>query len=99
LIEKVLYEDYNLSETVYCLEALSAMPDEEAVKTLTRFLGYQNKRQLAGITPRDNRVVIATIRAIKNAKINPDPEELLKAKYAGYPAVVGREADKALRSL
>jgi HEAT repeat protein len=76
LIEKVLYSGHDLSETIYALEALSAMPDEEAVKTLTRFLGYQNKRQLAGIS-----------------------EELLRAKYAGYPAVVGREAEKALRSL
>ncbi|HEB31541.1 MAG TPA: hypothetical protein ENI15_11805 [Spirochaetes bacterium] len=99
LIEKVLYLDYDLSETIYALEALSAMPDKEAVQALTRFLAFQNSRQLAGITPRDNRVVIATIRAIKNAKSKAGSEELLRAKYAGYPAVVGREADKALRSL
>jgi len=99
LIEKVLYLDHDLSETIYALEALSAMPDKEAVQALTRFLAFQNNRQLAGITPRDNRVVIATIRAIKNAKNKAGSEELLRAKYAGYPAVVGREADKALRSL
>jgi HEAT repeat protein len=99
LIEKVLYLNHDMSETVYACEALSAMPDKEAVEALTRFLGYQNNRQLSGIRPEDNRVVIATIRAIKNAKSKADSEELLRAKYAGYPAVVGREADKALRSL
>ena len=98
-IEKVLYLNRDMSETIYACEALSAMPDEEAVAALTRFLGYQNNRQLSGIRPEDNRVVIATIRAIKNAKAKADSEELLRAKYAGYPAVVGREADKALRSL
>jgi HEAT repeat protein len=99
LVEKMLYLDRDISETIYACEALSAMSDKEAVAALTRFLRYQNNRQLTGVRPRDNRVVIATIRAIKNAKSKADSGELLRAKYAGYPAVVGREADKALQSL
>ena len=43
-------------------------------------------------------IVIATIRALGNVASKAGYQELLNVKYMGYPAVVGREAEKALKS-
>ena len=43
-------------------------------------------------------IVIATIRALGKVASKAGYQELLNVKYMGYPAVVGREAEKALKS-
>ena len=99
LIEQVLYLNYDSSETIYAIESLRAIPSIEAAEALSRFLAFQNDRQEAGFSDHDNVVVIATIRAMGNANGKVSPLELLRAKYSGYPAIVAREADKAMSSL
>jgi len=99
-IEQVLYlnggED---TEKVYAIEALRSIGSKESAEALTRFLAFQNDRQASGITAKDNRIVIATIRVLGEMRSREGYRELLRAKFSGYPAVVAREADKALKSL
>jgi hypothetical protein len=84
---------------VFAIEALRSISGEEAAGALARFLGYQNDRQQSGVSPGDNRVVLATIKALGSVRSRVGYEELLRSKYSGYPAIVAREADKALKSI
>lgn len=99
LIEQVLYIHTDDTEKILAIEALRSISGDKAAGALTRFLAYQNDRQGSGVTARDNRIVIATIRALGNVASKAGYQELLNVKYMGYPAVVGREAEKALKSL
>jgi len=99
LLEDVLYLNNDESEKVFAIEALRSISGEEAAGALARFLGYQNDRQQSGVSIGDNRVVLATIKALGSVQSRVGYEELLRSKYAGYPAIVAREADKALKSL
>ena len=99
LIEDVLYLNNDESEKVFAIEALRSISGEEAAGALARFLGYQNDRQQSGVSPGDNRVVLATIKALGSVRSRVGYEELLRSKYSGYPAIVAREADKALKSI
>jgi hypothetical protein len=99
LLEDVLYLNNDESEKVYAIEALRSISGDEAAGALARFLGYQNDRQQSGVSNGDNRVVLATINALGNVQSRVGYEELLRSKYVGYPAIVAREADKALKSL
>jgi hypothetical protein len=99
LIEKVLYLNYDVNETIYGLEVLGNFTGDEAAKTLTRFLAYQNDRQQSGVSAPDNRVIIATIRAIGRTGNPIGYDELTRVRYVGYAAVVGREAQRALDAL
>ena len=98
-IEKVLYMDSNFGEKMNAIEALRVMSNDDAAKAMNRFLAHQNSRQGSGVTASNNRLVIATIRAIGNANSNVGTHELLMAKYLDYPASVVREADKAIKAL
>jgi len=97
LIEQILYMNVQTSEKVYAIEALSGFSNPEAVRTLIRYLAYQNNRQQSGVTSRDNRLVIATIRSLGRTGSRLAYEELMRVKYAGYPSVVEREADDAIK--
>lgn len=99
LIEQILYMNVQPSEKVYAIEALGGISNTEAVKTLVRYLAYQNNRQQSGVTARDNRIVIATIRSLGRTGNRLAYEELMRVKYVGYPSVVEREADAALKKL
>ncbi len=99
LIEQILYMNVQVSEKVYAIEALSVFGNTEAVRTLIRFLTYQNNRQQSGVTSRDNRIAIATVRALGRMGNRLAYEELMRVKYAGYPAAVEREADAAIKQL
>jgi len=99
LLEKVLYLHNDPSEKVFAIEALRSISGDSAAGALARFLGYQNDRQQSGVSVEDNRVVLATIKALGNVQSRVGYEELLRSKYVGYPAIVGREADRVLKSL
>lgn len=99
LIERVLYLNTDDNEKTFAIEALRSISGDDASSVLSRYLAYQNERQQSGVTAKDNRIVIATIRALGNMNSNVGYEELLRAKYAGYPASVKREADKALKAI
>ena len=98
-IEKILYMDSAFGEKMNAIEALRIMSNDDAAKAMNRFLAHQNSRQGSGLIAQDNRLVIATIRAIGTANSNVGIHELLVAKYSGYPASVVREADKAIKAL
>ena len=98
-IEKILYRSNDISEKIYAIRALSAINSKDSVSALVRFLAYNNDRMEAGISPGDNRLVIETIRAIGATKNPMGSEELLRTKYSNCPAVVAREAEKALRQI
>jgi hypothetical protein len=99
LLEKVLYLNNDPSEKTFAIEALRSISGDRAAGALARFLGYQNDRQQSGVSTEDNRVVLATIKALGNVQSRVGYEELLRSKYVGYPAIVGREADRVLKSL
>ena len=99
LIEKVLYMTVQDSDKVFALEALGVMLNDEAANALNRFLVYQIDREMAGVSARDNRMIIATVRIMGNANCNVGTRELMRVQYAGYPSTVVREAEKALKSL
>ncbi len=99
LIEQVLYRYNDDSEKVYAIEALKSISTNEAEKALINFLAYQNDRQASGVTAKDNRIVIATIRALGSLESKAGYRELLRVKFSGYPAAVVREADKAIESI
>ena len=99
LIEKTLYMNVHDSEKVFALEALRVMSNDDAANTLNRFLTHQIDREMAGVSARDNRMIIATVRAMGNANCNVGTRELMQVQYAGYPSTVVREAEKALKSL
>ncbi len=99
LAEQILYMNVQASEKVYAIEALSGFSNTEAVKALIRYLTYQNNRQQSGVTSRDNRLVVATIRSLGRTGSRLGYEELMRVKYVGYPSVVEREADAALKKL
>ncbi len=100
LIERILYlRGTDESEVLHALEALGGYRSEEAAKALARFLGYQNDRQASGVTAVNNRLVIATIRALGRTGNRLGYEELMRVKYAGYAAWVTREADRALERI
>jgi len=99
LIEQILYMNVQNSEKVYAIEALSGFSNPEAVRILIRYLAYQNNRQQSGVTSRDNRLVIATVRSLGRTGSRLAYEELMRVKYAGYPSVVEREADDAIKKL
>jgi hypothetical protein len=99
LSEQILYMNVQPSEKVYAIEALGGFSNTEAVKTLIRYLAYQNNRQQSGVTARDNRIVIATIRSLGRTGNRLAYEELMRVKYVGYASVVEREADAALKKL
>ncbi|KPJ88938.1 MAG: hypothetical protein AMS17_03735 [Spirochaetes bacterium DG_61] len=100
LIEQVFYlNGGDDSEKIYAIEALKSIDTEEAAAALARYLAYQNDRQASGVTAKDNRIVIATIRALGSMSSKTGYRELLRAKFLGYPAVVGREAEKALKTM
>ena len=75
------------------------MSNDKAAEALNRYLAHQNSRQESGVTTRDNRLVIATIRAIGSANSNVGTHELLRTKFAGFPSSNVREADKAIKAL
>ena len=99
LIEQVLYRYNDDSEKVYAIEALKSISTNEAVKSLISFLAYQNDRQASGVTAMDNRIIMATIKALGSLESKVGYQELLRVKFSGYPAAVEREADKALKSI
>lgn len=98
-IEEVLYMNTDTEEKLFALEALRIMPNDEAAETLGSFLAYQNNRHRLGVMAKDNKLVISTIRAIKNANSNVGTYELQRTKYAGYSAHVTREAERAIKAL
>jgi hypothetical protein len=99
LIEQIFYlSNDDDSEKVFAIEALKSIGTQEATEVLVRYLAYQNDRQATGVTPRDNRIVISTIRALGTLNSTDGHRELLRAKFIGYPAVVGREVDRVLKS-
>jgi hypothetical protein len=100
LIERILYlRGADQSEVLHAIETLGGYRSDEAAKVLARFLGYQNDRQASGVTAVDNRLVIATIRAIGRTGNRLGYEELMRVKYAGYAAGVAREADQAMEKI
>jgi HEAT repeat protein len=100
LIERILYmRGTDQSEVLHALAALGGYRSDEAAKVLARFLGHQNDRQASGVTAVDNRLVIATIRAIGRTGNRLGYEELMRVKYAGYAAGVAREADQAMEKI
>jgi len=96
---KMFLRSNDISEKIYAVRALSAINSNDSVSALVRFLAYNNDRMESGISPGDNRLVIETIRAIGATKNPMGSEELLRAKYSNYPAVVAREAEKALKQI
>ncbi len=99
LIEKTLYMNVHDSEKVLVLEVLRVMSNDDAANALNRFLAHQIDREIAGVSARDNRMIIATIRAMGNANCNVGTQDLARVQYAGYPPTVVREVEKALKSL
>lgn len=99
LIEKLFYINTDINEKITSLEVLRTMSNDEAGKALNRYLAHQNSRQGSGVSNRDNRMVIATIRAIGSANSNVGTSELLRAKFSGYPSNVVREVNKAIKAL
>ncbi|MFW6181843.1 MAG: HEAT repeat domain-containing protein [Spirochaetota bacterium] len=100
LIERIFYlRGTDQSEVLHAVEALGGYRSDEAAKALARFLGHQNDRQASGVTAVDNRLVIATIRALGRTGNRLGYEELMRVKYAGYPSGVVREAEQVLQKL
>ena len=83
LIEKTLYMNVHDSEKVFALEALRVMSNDDAATALNLFLAHQIDREMAGVSARDNRMIIATIRAMGNANCNVGTLELMRVQYAG----------------
>jgi hypothetical protein len=99
LLERVFYINNSDNEKAFAIETLKAMASTESAEILTRYLAFQNDRKEFGYSPQDNRIVIATVRALGEMNSRVGYEELLKTKYSGYPAVVNREVDMALKQL
>jgi hypothetical protein len=94
--EQIFYLNTDDSEKIFAVEALKSMKFEESALALTRYLAYQNGRQEAGVKERDNKLVIATVRALGASGSRVGLQELLRVKYSGYTPAVTREADRAI---
>ena len=99
IIEQLFYIRTDDSEKLLAVESLKGMRSDEAVLALTRFLDWQNDRQESGVTDKDNKIIIETIRALGFLGNRLAFEELMRVKFSGYTASVTREADQALQNL
>jgi len=77
-LERLLFDNYDVSEKLTVIETLGTFKSSEAVETLTKFLRDQNKKQADGMSPYiDRRTVIATINALGNSGNLSAQEELI----------------------
>ncbi|MCL2481543.1 MAG: HEAT repeat domain-containing protein [Spirochaetaceae bacterium] len=77
-MERVLFDNYDISEKLTVIETLGTFKSKEAVETLTKYLKDQNKKQSEGMSPYiDRRTVIATINALGNSGNPAAQEELI----------------------
>ena len=96
---KILYRSKDINEKIYAIKALGVINTRDSVSTLVKYLAYYNDRMGAGISEGDNRLIIETIRALGATKNPTANEELMRAKYSNYPAVVSIEAENALKQI
>ena len=77
-MERILFDNYDISEKITVIETLSTYKSDESVKTLTSYLKDQNKKQADGMSPYiDRRTVIATINALGDSGKSAAREELI----------------------
>ncbi|MCL2706121.1 MAG: HEAT repeat domain-containing protein [Spirochaetaceae bacterium] len=77
-LERILFDNYDVSEKLTVIETLGTFKNNEAVATLTTYLKDQNKKQADGMSPFiDRRTVIATINALGNSENSAAQEELI----------------------
>jgi len=77
-LERILFDNYDVSEKLTVIETLGTFKNNEAVTTLTTYLKDQNKKQADGMSPYiDRRTVIATINALGNSENPAAQEELI----------------------
>ena len=78
LMERILFDNYDVSEKLTVIEALSTYKSDESVKTLSTYLKDLNKKQAEGMSPYiDRRAVIATINALGESGKSAAREELI----------------------
>jgi HEAT repeat protein len=99
LIEQIFNINTDDNEKMFAIEALKSMKCEDSALALTRYLAFQNGRQEAGVKERDNKLVIATVRALGSSGSRAGLQELLRVKFSGYTPTVTREADRAIEMI
>ncbi len=95
-IEQVIYRSRDVTEKMIAIEALGSMGGDEAARVLAGYLAYNNDRQQEGIPPENNLLVISVIRALGRTGSRVGDQELLRAKYVGYPQSIIREVNRVL---
>ncbi len=77
-LEQILLNNYDASEKLTVIEALSTYKSDEAAQALTKYLKDQNTKQAEGMSQYiDRRTVIATINALGNMGNPIAREELI----------------------
>ena len=99
LLEQMIYLEHDINERLTGIVALGSNPLDDAARTLTSFLKYQNERQADGLAPKDYRVIRTTIRTLGEIGSPIAQEELSMVRFSGWTPAIIDEAAKALEKI